>query len=103
MQSHPRTYAQAVADGLPHEVEWRTYLARLLDSLAGEEHGLDYSLLYTAFYQHPDTREMMCEPPPARLSEAGAALCAGVLGVFGLQQNPDPDSEYGADLVPLTQ
>jgi hypothetical protein len=101
--ARPRTHDQVGADGLPHELEWRAFLAQLLDSLAGEEHGLDYQLLFTAFYQHPDTREMMREPPPARLSEVGAALCAGVLGVFGLQQNPDPDSAYGADLVPLTQ
>lgn len=98
-----RSYEEVVADGLPHELEWRGYLGNLLDTLAGEEHGLDYALLFTAIYKHPDTQVLLCSPPPARLSEAGADLCAGVLGVYGLQHNPDPDSAYGADLVPLGQ
>jgi hypothetical protein len=101
--ARPRTHDQVVTEGLPHELEWRAYLAQLLDSMAGEGHGLDYQLLFSAFYAHPDTQGLLCVPPPGRLSEAGDDLCAGVLGVFNLQQNPDPDSAYGADLVPLTQ
>ena len=99
---HPRSHLQAVVDGLPYELDWRSYLGNLLDTLAGEEHGLDYDLLYTAFFSHPDTKELLCDPPPARSSEASAELCAGVLGIYGLQRNPDPDSAYGADLVPLS-
>jgi hypothetical protein len=70
-----RSYEEVVADGPPHELEWRGYLGDLLDTLAGEEHGLDYALLFTAIYncslQAPGHPGAAVQPAP------GAAVRGG--------------------------